>query len=78
MVWPAIRRVLTRIVVSLPSAFLAAPVFCGSREPYAGASLNGSPAIVNFGAADLLLLSGILALAAASAEVAVRMVRRSN
>ena len=79
MDWPAIRRTLPRISVSLLFAFLAVPGFCDTREPYAGDSLNGSTgSMVNSGAAELLLLSGILVLAAASAAVAVRMVRRSH
>ena len=79
MDWPAIRRTLTNISVSLLLAFLAAPGFCTAGEPYARDSLNGSMgSMVNSGAAELLLLSGILVLAAASAAVAVRMVRRSH
>ena len=78
MIWPAIRRMLTWMSVSLGFAFLAAPRVYSARESYAG-TLNGpARSIVDSDATHLLLLCGILALAAASAALAVRMVRRSH
>ena len=75
MYWLAVRRTIRWVSVFLVFVFLAAPGPCSARPLYAGGhpyalALSAVPGVMD------LLLFGILGLAAATAAVAVRMVRR--
>ena len=75
MLRPAIRRVLARISVALLLVLLyAALAFSSTRARFAEEVLNGTPPLTAEPAAANLVLFGVVAVAAASAAIAVRMV----
>ncbi len=74
-----IRRILARIAVSLAFVLrLAAPGIAVAQARGASELLNGVPPPVADTLPTDLLVFGIVGLAAVSAAVAVRMVRRSH